>query len=345
MLFNLITKLLNYQIFLITQITKFFATAKIPSVQLKNQLKDVSRKILVLHNVREHFLDVSCIHGHAFLFHVRRVKADFVQHAFHDGVQATRADVLCRVVHTKGKAGNFIQRFARELQLEAFSLKQRGVLLDERRFGLGENGNEVRHCQRPEFNTDGETALQFRDQVTRLGNVESASRDKQDMVCAHHSVARVDRSPFHNGQDVSLHALTGNVRSMAALTSGDLVDFIKEDYPCLFDPFHGDARHLVHVNQPRLLFLDEVLERLAYLHLPLFSALAEDVGQHILDVDVHLLYALVGDDFKGRHGALAHIELHDPLVQNTLPQLLAQLLARPRTGIAILSSQSKTGCG
>ena len=51
--------------------------------------------------------------------------------------------------------------------------------------------------------------------------------------------------------------------------------------------------HLVHIDQALLFFLDQVFEGFADLHLPLLGALSEDVGQHVLDVDVHLFHALV----------------------------------------------------
>ncbi len=92
--------------------------------------------------------------------------------------------------------------------------------------------------------------------------------------------------------------------------------------------------HLVHVDQALLLFLDEVLEGLADLHLPLLGALAEDVGQHVLDVDVHLLDALVGDDLEGGHRFLADVEFDDALVELAFAQLLAKFFAGARAGLA-----------
>jgi len=88
------------------------------------------------------------------------------------------------------------------------------------------------------------------------------------------------------------------------------------------------------IDQALLLFLDQVLKGLADLHLPLLGALAEDVGQHVLHVDVHLLHALVGDDLEGGHRFLAHIQLHYALVEFALAQLLPQLLARARARLA-----------
>ena len=89
----------------------------------------------------------------------------------------------------------------------------------------------------------------------------------------------------------------------------------------------GDAGDLVHVDQALLFFLNQVLEGFVDLHLALLGALAEDVGQHVLDVDVHLLDALVGDDFEGREIALAHIDFDHAVVELAFAQLLAQFFA------------------
>ena len=97
--------------------------------------------------------------------------------------------------------------------------------------------------------------------------------------------------------------------------------------PNLLDALDGHARDLVHVDQALLFFLDQVFEGLVDLHLPLLGALAEDVGQHVLDVDVHLLDALVGDDFEGREIALAHVDFDHAVVELAFAQLLAQFLA------------------
>jgi hypothetical protein len=87
--------------------------------------------------------------------------------------------------------------------------------------------------------------------------------------------------------------------AVAAFAAGDLVDLVEEDDARVFHALDRDARDLVHIDQALLFFLDQIFEGLVDLHLPLLGALAEDVGQHVLDVDVHLLDALVGDDFEG----------------------------------------------
>ena len=55
--------------------------------------------------------------------------------------------------------------------------------------------------------------------------------------------------------------------------------------------------------------------------------LAEQVGQHVLEVDAHLFDAGVGGDLERRRAVL-HFDLHQALVELAVAQALAQLLAR-----------------
>ena len=147
------------------------------------------------------------------------------------------------------------------------------------------------------------------------------------MVSAHHAVARVHGGAFNDRQDIALHTLARNIGPMAALAAGNLVHFIEEDDAGIFDPVNGDARHLIHVNQALLFFLDQILESLIHFHLPLLGALPKNVGQHVLQVYIHLLHTLVGDDFKGWKIALADVNFYHALVELALAQLLPQLFA------------------
>ena len=83
-----------------------------------------------------------------------------------------------------------------------------------------------------------------------------------------------------------------DVGAVAAFASGDLVDLVEEDDAGVFDALDGEARDLVHVDEAALFFLDEVVEGLDDLHLALLGALAEEAGEHVLEVDVHVFRAL-----------------------------------------------------
>ena len=80
-----------------------------------------------------------------------------------------------------------------------------------------------------QFDANGEAALQFGDEVAGLGDVEGAGGDEQDVIGAHHAVARVHGGAFNDGENVALHAFARNVGAVAALAAGDLVDLIEKD--------------------------------------------------------------------------------------------------------------------
>ncbi len=117
---------------------------------------------------------------------------------------------------------------------------------------------------------------------------------------------------------------------MPALAPRNLVDLIQKHNPRVLHAVDRHARHLVHVDQPLFFFLNQVLKSFVHLHLPLLGARAEDAGQHVLDIDVHLLDALVRHNFKRWKIPLPHVNLNLPLVELALAQLLPQFLPRAR---------------
>ena len=62
----------------------------------------------------------------------------------------------------------------------------------------------------------------------------------------------------------------------------------------------ASARDLIHIDQAAFFFLYEIFEGFGDLHLALLGALAKDVRQDVLEVDIHLFDALVGDDLETR---------------------------------------------
>ena len=86
-----------------------------------------------------------------------------------------------------------------------------------------------------ELDADRKAPLQLGNQIGRLRHVERAGGDEQDVIGAHHAVARVDRRAFDDRQDVALHAFAADVGAVAALAPGDLVDLVDEDDAGLLD--------------------------------------------------------------------------------------------------------------
>src|SRR5260370_23094792 len=166
--------------------------------------------------------------------------------------------------------------------------------------------------------------------------MESAGGDEQDVVGANHAVTSVDCGAFDDGQNVALHAFAGNIRAVAGLAAGDLIDLVDKNDAHLLGALDGRARDLVHIEQLVLFFLDEVLEGVGHAHLALLLLLAEHAGKHVLDVDIHLLDALIGDDFKRGHGAFADFDIDHALIELALAELRAQFFPRALRLLALL---------
>src|SRR5439155_2993912 len=163
-------------------------------------------QILVLDDVRKLLGNVGGVNLHVLLLEVGRFERDFVQNFFEDGVEAASANVFGLLVHVGGKAGDSRDCVLGDVELDAFSLQQRDVLLDERILRLGQDANKIFFLQGLQFDANGQAALKLRDQVRRLGHVKRARRDEQDMIRANHAVACVDGGAFDDRKDVALHA-------------------------------------------------------------------------------------------------------------------------------------------
>src|SRR5438876_6030759 len=74
-------------------------------------------------------------------------------------------------------------------------------------------------------------------------------------------------------------------------------------------------------------------------HFAFFLLLPEHPGEHILELaDVHLIDALVGDDFERRHGALADFrsEEHTSELQSPVHLVCRLLLEKKKTTMNII---------
>ena len=182
--------------------------------------------------------------------------------------------------------------------------------------------------ERRQLDADRQAPLKFRNQVGRLGDVERARGDEKNMVGADHAVARIDRGALDDRQDVALHAFARDVRTVTGFAAGDLVDLIDEDDAHLFGALDGQPRDLLHVDQLVFFFLDQVIDGFGDRHLAALLLLAEQPREHVLDVDVHFLDALIGDDFKRGHRALANFHFHQALIEFAVPKLRAELFPR-----------------
>src|SRR5256885_14124298 len=129
-------------------------------------------------------------------------------------MQAAGADIFGLFIDAGCEFGDHVDRVIRYVQLYAFRFKQRDVLLDQGILRFGENADEIFFLQRLQLHANRQAALQLRNQVRRLGDMEGASGDEQDVVRADHSVPGFDRSAVEDGQDVAAHTVAWNVRSV-----------------------------------------------------------------------------------------------------------------------------------
>ena len=165
--------------------------------------------------------------------------------------------------------------------------------------------------------------------------MERARSDKKNMVGSNHPVAGVHSRAFDDRQNVALHAFARYIGPMAGFAAGNLIDLVDENNSHLLGALHGHPRDLIHVEEFVLLFLDQILKRVGHAHFPLLLLLAEHAGEHVLDIDIHLLDALVGDDFERGHGAFADFDIHHALIQLAFAKLRAKFLSRALVLLAL----------
>ena len=139
-----------------------------------------------------------------------------------------------------------------EVQLHVLGLQKRLVLAHQRVARLREDPHEVVALQAGELDADREAALQLGDEVRGLGHVEGTGGDEENVVGRHGAVLGLDRRALDDRQQIALHALPRDVRTLATpLARRHLVDLVDEHDARLLDPLHRQLAHLLRVDQAR----------------------------------------------------------------------------------------------
>ena len=149
-------------------------------------------------------------------------------------MEPSRPDVLGALVDLSRDIGNLPDSILLERDRDALGGEQRLVLLEERRFRLGQDPPKVLDRQRVQFHPNRESALEFRDEVRWPVLLKRSGANIEDVVRPERSVARGHRRTVEEGQQVPLHAFARDVGSGGVVGTRDLVQFVDEDDPVLF---------------------------------------------------------------------------------------------------------------
>ena len=260
--------------------------------------------------------------------HEAGVERDVLQDGLEHGGETTGPDVLGRLVHLGGHAGQLADRLGGEAQIDPFRGEERLVLAHEGALGLGQDPHEVLFAEGRQLDADGEAALHLGDEVGGLAHVEGAGGDEEDVVGADGAVLGGDRRAFDDGQEVALHSFARDVGTVARFPSRDLVDLVEEHDARGLDALQGGPRDEVPVHEAALLVLPEHLPRLRDGEGAPLGPVPEQARQHVAQVQVHLLDTLIGQDLKARDALLGDLDLHHSRLEEARAELVAELVAR-----------------
>src|ERR1700681_136404 len=114
---------------------------------------------------------------------------------------------------------------------------------------------------------------------------------------------------------------------MSRFAAGNFIDLVDENDAHLFGALDSSASDLIHIEKLVFFFLDQVFERIGHGHFAFLFLLAEHSGEDVFNIDVHFFNTLIGNNFEGRHGALADFNVYHTLVVFAFAELHAQFFA------------------
>src|SRR6185436_12735613 len=208
--------------------------------------ENIPTKIFILCNRLQLLLHIRRGNSYLSHLHVRGLEAQVLEQPFQNRVEPPCPNVLSRLIDSEGELRQSVNRVVGEFQLDSLGLEEGGILLRERILRLFEDADKVILGQVLQFHADGEAALQFRHQVAGLGFVERASGDEQDVVSSNLSVAGLDVGPFHDGEQIPLHTLAGNIGS-ASFAGHNFVELVDENDSDVLGQLHRGGVYLVGV--------------------------------------------------------------------------------------------------
>src|SRR5215831_15469444 len=127
--------------------------------------QNVTGQILVLDDVGQHFCHVGLVDRDVLVGKIRAFERNLVEQLLHHRVQAARADVFRALVDERREVRDLLNRSVGEDKLDALSVHEGRVLLDERTLWLGQNTDELVAAEGLELDANRKSSLQFRNQI------------------------------------------------------------------------------------------------------------------------------------------------------------------------------------
>src|SRR5699024_12659587 len=121
-----------------------------------------------------------------------RFKQQCLKQCFEYCMESSGSDVICIRIDLMCCFGQFDNCFIRKRDGDLFGLEQCFILSDQRAFRLFQYLFKISGGQLIQFHSDRESALKFRYEITRFGNMEGAGPAEEYMRGDDGSVLRVD---------------------------------------------------------------------------------------------------------------------------------------------------------
>ena len=284
--------------------------------------------------------------GHARLAVLARGEAHLFEDGLEDGGEAARADVLGRWLTCMAKRA--ISRMASSVKTRSTPSVARRARYWAIRAFLGSVRMRTRSASVSgrQLDPDGKAPLQLRDEVAGLAHVEGAGGDEQDVVGAHRAVLGGYGGALHDGQQVALDPLAGDVGPRAPLAPRDLVDLVDEHDGPRTAPARWPRARPGAIHEARLLLLEQHLAGLGTGGLAPGLAAAEEAGEHVADLATSISSTPWAPRiWKAGRLDPGHLDLDGAVVEGARAELLAQLLAGGRGATGGRASRGGRGPG
>ena len=242
-------------------------------------------------------------------------------------MQSARPNIFCAIVDLLRHSGNFGYSVIFKDNIDAFGSQQGHILKQQGIAGLGKDPDKLFLPQRVQLDTYRKSPLQLWNQIRWFDHMKSARADKQNMIRLNRSVFRRYGAALHNGQKISLHAFTRDVRALGTVFASYFVNFIQKDNSRLLDSGNGFFDNLIHIHQTLGFFLPHQLKRFRHLYPSPFRTFREHAAQHILKINPHFFHPRIGKNFHHGHAAISNIQVNITVVKLALSQHAAQFFS------------------